>query len=47
MSRNYNGFVDPWASGYAPTLAFLLATKKIEKCKNLTISDQQKYFTEY
>ena len=47
MSRNSNSFVAPSACGYARTLAFLLATNKIEKCKNLTVSDQRKYFIQY
>ena len=47
MSRNSNSFVAPLACGYARTLAFLLATNKIEKCKNLTVSDQHKYLIEY
>ena len=46
MSRNSKCFVAPSACGYARTLAFLLATNKIEKCKNLTVSDQRKYFIE-
>ena len=37
----------PSACGYARSLAFLLATNKIEKSKNLTISNQRKYFIEY
>ena len=47
MSRNSNSFVAPSACGYAWTLAFLLATNKIKKCKDLTVSDQRKYFIEY
>ena len=47
MSRNCNSFVAPSACGNARTLAFLLATNKIEKCKNLTVSDQHKYFVQY
>ena len=47
MSRNSNSFVAPSASGYAKTLAFLLAINKIEKCKNLRVSDRHKYFIEY
>lgn len=47
MSRNSNSFVAPSACGYAQTLAFFLATNKTEKCKNLTVSDQHKYFIEY
>ena len=47
MSRNFNSFVAPSACGYARTLAFFLAINKIEKCKNLTVSDQHKYFMEY
>ena len=46
MSRNSNSFVAPSAFGYAQTLAFILATNKIKKCKNLTVSDQHKYFIE-
>ena len=47
MSRNSNNFVAPSACGYARTLTFLLATCKIEKYKNLMVSDQHKYFIEY
>lgn len=47
MSRNSNSFVAPSACGYARTLAFFLATNKTEKWKNLTVSDQHKYFIEY
>ena len=47
MSRNSKSFVAPLACGYVRTLTFLLATNKIEKCKNLTVSDQYKYFIEY
>ena len=47
MSRNSNSFVGPSACRYARTLAFLLPINKIEKCKNLTVSDQHKYFIEY
>ena len=47
MSRNSNSFVAPSACGYAQTLAFFLATNKTEKWKNLTVSDQHKYFIEY
>ena len=46
MSRNSKCFVAPSACGYARTLTFLLATNKIEKCKNLTVSDQRKHFIE-
>ena len=34
------------ACRYAQTLAFLLATNKKKKCRNLTVSDQHKYFIE-
>ena len=47
MAKNSNSFVTPSACGYARSLAFLLATNKIEKSKNLTISNQRKYFIEY
>ena len=47
MSRNSNNFVAPSACGCARTLTFLLATNKIEKYKNLMVSDQHKYFIEY
>ena len=46
MPRNSNSFVALSACGYAQTLAFLLATNKIEKCINITVSDQHKYFIE-
>ena len=41
MSRYSNSFLAASACGYARTLAFSLTTNKIEKCKNLTVPDQQ------